>query len=291
MQDLHQQRQKKSRVKNYISLTRLNKPIGIFLLLWPSLWALWLADAGKPNVGIVIIFILGVILMRSAGCVINDFADRHFDAHVERTRNRPLASGKISTRAAFIFFFILCFSAFLLVLFLNRFTILLAFVGAALAVFYPFMKRFTHLPQLGLGAAFAWAVPMAFAAQTNSIPANAWLVFFAAALWPVIYDTMYAMVDRADDLKIGVKSTAILFGRYDVIVIALLQIIFLISLVCIGLSFHLGLFYFISVFFAAVLCCYQLRLIKNRDGQKCFTAFLNNQWIGAIIFAGIVVGS
>ncbi len=229
--------------------------------------------------------------MRSAGCVINDFADRHFDAHVERTRNRPLASGKISTRAALIFFFILCFSAFLLVLFLNCFTILLAFIGAALAVFYPFMKRFTHLPQLGLGAAFAWGGAYGFCCANEFDSSKCMVSIFTAALWPVIYDTMYAMVDRADDLKIGIKSTAILFGRYDVIVIAWLQIIFLMSLVCIGLSFHLNLFYFVSVLFAAVLCCYQLRLIKNRDGQKCFSAFLNNQWIGAIIFAGIVVGS
>lgn len=277
----------RDQLKQCAYLMRLHKPIGIFLLLWPTLWALWLASAGKPNVIIVVIFILGVILMRSAGCVINDIADRNIDGRVERTRLRPLATGKVSVREALVLFFILIFAAFLLVLLLNTFTILLAFVGAALTVFYPLMKRFTHLPQVGLGVAFAWSVPMAFAAEINSIPASAWLVFVIAVIWPVIYDTMYAMVDRRDDLKIGVKSTAILFGSHDKFIIGLLQSIILLLFVLLGYFFQLNLYYYCSVIVAALLFSYQQWLIKDREPQKCFAAFLNNHWVGLSVFTGI----
>jgi 4-hydroxybenzoate polyprenyltransferase len=277
-------------VKNVIYLTRLHKPIGILLLLWPTLWALWLAKHGAPDWRIVSIFVVGVVLMRSAGCVINDIADRHVDKHVERTRDRPLTSGKLSLRAAWGVFFILLTAAFLLVLCLNRFALALSFIGAALAVIYPFMKRFTHLPQLGLGLAFAWGVPMAFAAETNAIPLPAWELFFAAALWPIIYDTMYAMVDRNDDVKIGIKSTAIFFGRYDRLVIGIMQIIFLLLLVDIGTRFDLTTYYFGSLFFAGLLFIYQQILLKSCDRAAYFKAFLNNHWVGMVIFLGILTG-
>ncbi len=278
-----------SSLKNYISLMRLNKPIGILLLLWPTLWALWLAGEGKPDLSIVFIFISGVILMRSAGCIINDFADRHFDTFVARTKDRPLAAGKIKVKSALILFAFLCLCGFLLVLFLNRLTVFLAFIAAFLAIFYPFMKRFTHLPQVGLGIAFAWSVPMAFAAQTNSISIEAWLVFLAATVWPIIYDTIYAMVDRADDEKIGIKSTAILFGKYDKLFIAGLQIIFLGLMIWIGFVYHLNFFYYLSIFIAGMLSGYQQWLIKDGDRGKCFNAFLNNHWLGFVIFLGIVL--
>lgn len=272
----------------YVHLTRLNKPIGILLLLWPTLWALWLAADGVPGTIITAIFIGGVILMRSAGCIINDFADRHFDGRVKRTENRPLATGKISTRSALSLFLILSLCAFLLVLQLNRLTIHLAFIGMVLAVVYPFLKRVTHLPQLGLGLAFAWGVPMAFAAELNSVPTNTWLVFLAAAIWPVIYDTMYAMVDREDDLTIGVKSTAILFASYDKLIILLLQLLFLFLLIVIGYVFVLHAIYFVSLIGVLVLFIYQQFLIRQQN-DGCFKAFLNNNWVGLIIFLGIVL--
>jgi 4-hydroxybenzoate polyprenyltransferase len=273
--------------KQYVYLVRLNKPIGILLLLWPTLWALWLASDGKPEYRIVCIFVLGVFLTRSAGCIINDFADRKWDAHVERTRERPLATGKIKPRAALLLFGVLCLLAFLLVLMLNRLTVMLAFVGVGLMVFYPFMKRFTHLPQLGLGLAYAWGVPMAFAAQTNAVPLQAWLVFLAAAVWPVIYDTMYAMVDRSDDVKVGIKSTAILFGKYDRMMIGLLQLIFLGLLVQVGNVFKLNWPYFLSLAIVAILFVYQFWLIKDNDRKQCFKAFLNNHWVGLGVFLGV----
>jgi len=276
--------------KNFIYLTRLHKPIGILLLLWPTLWALWLAKNGQPDWSIVGVFVSGVILMRSAGCVVNDIADRHVDKHVERTRDRPLTSGKISLRAAWLLFFILLTTSFLLVLCLNRFTIELSFIGALLAVIYPFMKRFTHLPQIGLGLAFAWGVPMAFAAETNTIPPPAWEIFFAAALWAIIYDTMYAMVDRNDDVKVGIKSTAIFFGRYDRFVIGVMQVIFLLLLVDVGMRFHLTKYYFGALFFAGLLFIYQQILLKSRDRKAYFKAFLNNHWVGMVIFLGILTG-
>jgi 4-hydroxybenzoate polyprenyltransferase len=267
---------------------RFHKPIGIFLLLWPTLWALWLAGEGKPNLFIVLIFMLGVVLMRAAGCVINDLADRHFDAHVERTRDRPLVTGQVSTKEALVLFFILIFCAFLLVLFLNQLTFQLAFIGALLAVIYPLLKRVTHLPQFGLGLAFAWGVPMSFAALTNSVPLKAWVLFFAAAIWPVIYDTMYAMVDREDDKKIGVKSTAILFANYDRMILGVLQVMFLVSLFLVGYLFGLDQFYDMSLLAVLGLFLYQQKLIKNRERENCFKAFLNNHWVGLFIFAGMV---
>ncbi len=273
--------------KHYIQLMRLNKPIGILLLLWPTLWALWLAGNGQPNLGVVVVFILGVIIMRSAGCIINDVADKKFDKHVERTRNRPLTTGKIKTKGALILFFCLLLSAFFLILLLNRLTLYLAFVGVLLAVLYPFMKRFTHLPQLGLGLAFAWGVPMAFAAINQTVSQEAWVLFVAAAIWPVIYDTMYAMVDYADDIKIGVKSTAVAWGRASARVIACLQIIFILLLVWCGFLFNLGKFYFLSLFIVGLLFIYQQLLIKNNLPQACFRAFLNNQWVGMAVFIGI----
>jgi 4-hydroxybenzoate polyprenyltransferase len=278
------------KIKHAIFLMRLNKPIGIFLLLWPTWWALWLASSGSPAVSIVLIFTLGVILTRSAGCIINDFADRHIDKHVKRTRERPLTSGKISTRAAFILFALLMLSAFILVLFLNKFTIFLAIIGAALILIYPFMKRVTHLPQVGLGVAYAWGVPMAFAAVNNTIPPISGYIFFAAVIWPVMYDTLYAMVDRADDIKIGVKSTAILFGKHDRLIILFLQIIFLLALILIGYEFHLKWPYFAGISAVTILFGYQQWLIKNRQPENCFNAFLNNNWVGLIIFIGILYG-
>lgn len=277
----------RERLSQYALLMRLDKPIGILLLLWPTLWALWLAGDGHPSSKILIIFVAGVILMRSAGCVINDFADRHFDGHVERTRERPLASQKVSTKEALLLAGFLSLIAFLLVLACNHFTIALAFVGAALAFLYPWLKRFTHLPQLGLGVAFSWSVPMAFAAETNTIPLSAWFLFITCMVWPVIYDTIYAMVDRDDDLKVGIKSTAILFDAMDSFIIGLLQVLFIVMMIIVGLMFHLDSFYFFSLIVAAILFCYQQWLIKSRQPKKYFTAFLNNNWIGFIIFAGI----
>jgi len=276
-----------TKLKHYAYLMRLDKPIGIFLLLWPTLWALLLANQGNLSFKIVIIFVLGVILMRSAGCIINDIADRHFDKHVLRTQNRPLVLGHIKVMEAFYLFLFCISTAFLLVLFLNRLTIELSFLAILFAMIYPFLKRVTHLPQAGLGIAFAWGVPMAFAAENNTIPIVAWEIFLAAFIWPIIYDTMYAMVDRQDDIKIGVKSSAILFGRSDRLVIGFLQILFVVLLMHIGFLFQLPTIYFFGLFLTSMLFFYQQWLIKNRDPGNCFKAFLNNHWIGMIIFAGI----
>jgi 4-hydroxybenzoate polyprenyltransferase len=268
---------------------RLDKPIGVLLLLWPTLWALWLARAGQPHGYVLMIFVLGVILMRSAGCILNDIADRHVDGHIQRTVHRPLPAGQVSVKEACVLASLLMLAAFFLVLFCNRLTLLLAFIGAGLTLVYPFMKRFTHLPQVGLGMAFSWGVPMAFAAEKGSVSLSAWFVFLTGMIWPVIYDTMYAMVDRNDDLKIGVKSTAILFNRMDKFVIGLLQLLFIILLISVGLIFELPPVYDLSVFIAAGLFLYQQWLIKDRDLERCFKAFLNNNWVGAVIFAGIVL--
>jgi 4-hydroxybenzoate polyprenyltransferase len=249
-----------------------------------------LASSGWPDPKIVFIFLAGLVLMRSAGCAINDFADRHFDGHVERTRTRPLASGKITSTEALLLAGLLAFSAFLLVLQCNRLTIYLAFIGAALACIYPFLKRITHLPQLGLGLAFTWGVPMAFAAETNTVSKVAWILFLTGLIWPLIYDTMYAMVDKADDVKIGVKSTAILFNQWDKWLIGLLQILFIVMLILIGYLFHLHFFYDASLVLVMILFIYQQWLIKDRNPQKCFSAFLNNNWVGLIIFVGILTG-
>lgn len=271
----------------YVRLMRLNRPIGIYLVLWPTLWALWLAAAGAPSIKILIIFILGCVLMRSAGCVINDFADRHIDAHVRRTQDRPLATGEINSLEALSLFALLCFIAFLLVLFTNKLTVMLSFVALLLAASYPFVKRFSQLPQLVLGAAFAWSIPMAFAAQNNQVPQAAWLIYVAVILWTVCYDTFYAMVDREDDLKIGVKSTAILFGELDKAMTASLQLLTLFALVMVGSHFKLSWIYYCGLIIAGVLFGYQQYLIRYREREACFHAFLNNNWVGMTVFIGI----
>lgn len=277
------------RVRQYWLLARFHRPIGTFILLWPALWALWLASSGKPDVLVLTVIIAGVVLMRAAGCVINDVADKNFDPHVARTKDRPIASGKVSAKEGIILFIVLCLIAFALVLLLNTYTILLSIIGALLAGSYPFMKRYTHLPQAYLGIAFGWAVPMAFAAQTNTIPAIAWLLYVAVILWALIYDTLYAMVDREDDLKIGVKSSAILFGRYDRQIIAVLQFIMLGLLLIIGRWQQLTSPYYLAIAVAAGLSIYQQKLIINYDKSLCFQAFLNNNWFGLAIFIGLVL--
>lgn len=277
-------------VADYMALMRLNRPVGIYLLLAPTLWALWIASQGQPSIKLIIVFTLGVVIMRSAGCVINDVADRHVDPHVTRTKNRPIAAGRITPIAAVIFFILLCYAAFLLVFFFtNKFTLLLSLGGVALTVLYPFMKRYTYLPQVILGAAFAWSIPMAFAAQTNALPPQVWLLYIANLLWTVAYDTQYAMVDRDDDLKIGVKSTAILFGDLDVLIISVLQTLFLVALFLLGHQLHRGLFYIAGMVVAALLFVYQYRLIRHREPSDCLKAFLNNQWVGASIFIGLLL--
>jgi len=278
----------KDRLYQYWLLMRFHKPIGIFLLLWPTLWALWIASAGKPDWHVMFVFVTGVVLMRAAGCVINDYADRNIDLHVARTNTRPLTAGQVSAKEALILFVVLCLTAFGLVLTLNTFTILLSFGGAALAIIYPFMKRYTHLPQVVLGMAFGWAVPMAFAAQTNEVPRVAWMLYVLAIIWPVIYDTMYAMVDREDDLKIGVKSTAILFGDADRIIIAGLQLILFAGFWLLGKQLELGFSYYFGLFLAAILAAYHQYLIRDRHPAACFKAFLHNNWLGAAIFLGLV---
>ncbi len=267
---------------------RLDKPIGILLLLWPTLWALWIAGEGHPRPWLVAVFVAGVVLMRSAGCVINDYADRNIDSHVKRTAQRPLTAGLVSKKEALTLFALLVVLAFLLVLTLNLLTIGLSLVGAFLATSYPFTKRFTHLPQAYLGAAFGWAIPMSFAAQTGSVDPRSWWLFAAVLIWALIYDTMYAMVDRDDDVNIGIKSTAILFGRYDRLIIGLLQLLFLVLLFYIGRLFGLGITYDIGLAVAALLMLYHQWLIRNRQREKCFKAFLHNHWVGVSVFAGIV---
>lgn len=276
-------------ISAYWRLARFDKPIGTLILLYPALWALWIASDGQPDLLVLTVITLGVIVMRAAGCVINDYADRNFDPHVERTKLRPIAAGEISPKNALIFFACLCLLAFGLVLLLNTFTILLSFVGAFLAASYPFMKRYTHLPQAYLGIAFGWAVPMSFAAQINEIPIEGWILYLAVMLWALVYDTMYAMVDKEDDLKIGVKSTAILFGQYDRHIMGGLQLVILGLLFAIGEMKALGNFYDLGLIAAAVLCIYQQKLIFNREKSACFQAFLNNNWFGLVVFLGIVL--
>lgn len=271
----------------YAKLMRLHRPVGIWLLLWPTLWALWIAGQGHPSPRIVVIFIAGVVLMRSAGCVINDIADRKFDAHVKRTKDRPLATGSVTVREAFVVFGILCLAAFLLVLQLNGLTIGLSLVGLGLAIVYPFMKRYTHWPQVVLGAAYGFAVPMAFAAQQNAIPPIAWLLYAVALLWPLAYDTLYAMVDRKDDKRIGVKSTAVLLGHYDILFVGIIQGCVLVLLMIIGWlqQFHAG--YYLALLIGSGLFLYQHYLIRSRDPEQCFRAFSNNPWFGFVMFLGI----
>ncbi len=277
----------RNRLVQYYYLIRLDKPVGILLLLWPVLWALWIAAEGTPDLDVLIIFILGVIVMRSAGCVLNDLADRNLDRHISRTRNRPITSGKVKPLEAIGLTTVLLLCALILVLNLNDFTFKLSFVAVFLAIIYPFLKRVTYLPQLFLGLAFAWSIPMAFAAQTNSIPDIAWLLFITTVLWAVVYDTMYAMVDKKDDIKIGIKSTAILFDDADRIIIGSIQLMILSSQILTGSKLELGKYYFIGIALASLLSVYQQYLIKDRIPENCFRAFLNNQWYGMIIFAGI----
>lgn len=276
-------------IKDYLQLTRMDKPIGTLLLLWPTLWALWIAAEGVPKLDVLLVFTLGVIFMRSAGCVINDFADRRVDGHVKRTENRPLAAGRISSRAALLFFLLLTLLAFLLVLTMNTLTIMLSFVAVALAACYPFMKRYTHLPQVVLGMAFGWAIPMGFAAQLDFVPSYAWLLFLANILWTVAYDTLYAMVDRDDDLKIGIKSTAILFAEKDKLIVGLLQLATLLCLGILGWWLALPSVYFAGLTIVAGLFVYQQRLIVNRDRESCFKAFLHNNYVGMVIFISLLL--
>ncbi|MCV6638898.1 4-hydroxybenzoate octaprenyltransferase [Candidatus Albibeggiatoa sp. nov. NOAA] len=277
------------RLYQYALLTRLHRPIGIYLLLWPTLWAVWISSAGQPNWLIATVFVAGVVLMRSAGCVINDYADRHIDPHVSRTKLRPIANGDVSSKEALMLFVVLCLIAFGLVLLLNLLTIQLSFIALLLAAIYPFMKRYTHLPQVFLGAAFGWAIPMAFAAELNTVPMVAWWLFTINVLWVVVYDTMYAMVDREDDLKIGVKSTAILFGQADKVVIAGLQILVIALLIVLGLQLQFNWVYYVGLIAATLFALYQQWLIKDREPALCFKAFLNNHWFGLVIFMGIVL--
>ena len=271
----------------YFRLMRLNKPIGIYLLLWPTYWALFLSAGGWPDIDLLIIFTFGVIITRSAGCVINDYADREIDKHIARTRDRPITAGEISPKAALLLFFALGLIAFALVLLTNTLTIKISFIAIALAVLYPFTKRWTNLPQLILGLAFAMSVPMAFSAQTGTVPASAGWIFLATVLWTLIYDTFYAMADRDEDLKIGVKSTAILFAKYDHIFITLLQVLLMIVFIKIGNLFDLGAFYDISLIIILLFMIYHQFLIKKRQKMDYFKAFINNHFIGMTVFFGI----
>ncbi|MDR3430318.1 MAG: 4-hydroxybenzoate octaprenyltransferase [Rouxiella aceris] len=275
--------------RDYCRLMRIDKPIGSLLLLWPTLWALWLASNGVPDSHILIVFVLGVFFMRAAGCVVNDYADRKIDGHVKRTAGRPLPSGVISSKQAKILFVLLVLASFGLVLTLNRMTILLSLVGLALAWIYPFMKRVSHLPQVVLGAAFGWAIPMGYMAVIESVPISCWLLFVANICWTVAYDTQYAMVDRDDDLKIGVKSTAILFGRFDNLIIGLLQLATLMLMALVGYLSHLGPAFYWSLVLAACLFAHQQKITAQRQREQCFQAFRNNNYVGMVLFLGILL--
>ncbi|MGZ8252011.1 MAG: 4-hydroxybenzoate octaprenyltransferase [Methylophilaceae bacterium] len=276
------------KIDAYERLMRLDKPIGILLLLWPTLWALWIAGEGRPYWLLACIFIMGTVLMRSAGCVINDVADRKFDGQVERTQLRPLATGEVSVKEALLLAAVLSLTAFVFVLFLNRLTILLSFAALFLAASYPFTKRFFAIPQAYLGIAFGFGIPMAFASETGAIPTVAWLMLLANIFWAIAYDTVYAMVDREDDLKIGIHSSAIFFGRYDVVAIMLCYAAMLSILAVVGFMLKLAWPYFMGLGLAAMLAVYHYTLIKARRRADCFKAFLHNNWLGAVIFAGIL---
>ncbi|WP_372987652.1 4-hydroxybenzoate octaprenyltransferase [Marinobacter sp.] len=279
-----------SRLTDYARLLRIDRPIGSLLLLWPTYWALWLAGDGNPGIGNIIVFTLGVFFMRAAGCAINDFADRDWDKHVKRTKDRPLTAGRIQAWEAVALFAALCLISFLMVvLFTNTLTLYLSFGGVILAFIYPFMKRYTHLPQLFLGAAFSWAIPMAWAAEANELSQLTWLLFTANVLWTVAYDTLYAMVDRDDDLKVGIKSTAILFGDADKAIIGMLQALVILILVMVGHRAELGVFYYLGVAVMAGLFAYHQYLARDRAREGCFKAFLNNNWAGFAVFAGLVI--
>ncbi|HAU01975.1 MAG TPA: 4-hydroxybenzoate octaprenyltransferase [Porticoccaceae bacterium] len=273
----------------WMRLMRLDRPIGTYLLLWPTLWALWFASAGHPSPRNLLIFTLGVVVMRAAGCVINDYDDRHVDGAVARTKNRPLPAGEVTPATALALFFVLLVAALGLVLLTNSLTIKLAFGGAAVAALYPFLKRVTHLPQLGLGVAWAWSTPMAFAAETNALPPALWVVFAAIVFWTIAFDTYYAMVDREDDVEVGIKSTAILFGRYDLLIIGLLQVGVLVLLAIAGGLFDRGALYFVSLAVAAGYFINQYRISRRRDRDACFAAFLNNHRVGMVIFIGLAL--
>ncbi|ELI6447633.1 4-hydroxybenzoate octaprenyltransferase [Photobacterium damselae] len=278
-----------TKARAYWQLARFDRPIGSLLLLWPTLWALFLAADGWPSPHVLVVFVLGVIFMRAAGCVINDFADRNFDGHVKRTCQRPMPSGKVSEREALGLFGLLVLISFLLVLTMNTLTISLSVIGLALAAAYPFMKRYTHLPQLVLGVAFGWSIPMAYAAQSGQLPLAAWLLFAANILWTIAYDTQYAMVDRDDDLNIGIKSTAILFGRFDKMIIGMLQLGTLLLLTAVGGVLGLSQIFYWFLLLAAMLFVYQQMLIKQRQREDCFRAFLNNNYVGMVICIGLAV--
>lgn len=279
----------RQKIPHFVALTRLDSPIGIYLLLWPMLWALWFAAKGVPNLDVLFIFVLGTILTRSAGCAINDYADRDFDGHVERTQTRPLATGVLKPSEALLVAGALMLIAFILVLFTNTLTIAMSFAALLLAFTYPFAKRYTYLPQVILGAAFGFAIPMAFASQTNAVPHTAWWLFGTAVLWSVAYDTLYAIADRPDDLKIGVKSSAILFGKYDLTIVGIIQCVVLISLAFIGQHYDRGIVYFTGLIAASGFVIYQLWIARDRESTKCVQAFLNNSWLGMTVFIGLVI--
>ncbi|HEY2453037.1 MAG TPA: 4-hydroxybenzoate octaprenyltransferase [Scandinavium sp.] len=278
-----------TKLQAYCHLMRLHKPIGTLLLLWPTLWALWVAMPGIPPLWILVVFVVGVWSMRAAGCVVNDYADRKIDGHVKRTAYRPLPNGDVTEKEARVVFVVLVLLSFLLVLTLNTMTILLSVVGLALAWVYPFMKRYTHLPQVVLGAAFGWSIPMAYAAVSESLPLSCWLMFAANICWTVAYDTQYAMVDRDDDVKIGVKSTAILFGKHDKLIIGILQVLTLALMAAVGWLSHLNWEFYWSIFVAGALFIYQQKLIKNRERDACFKAFMNNNYVGLVLFIGLAM--
>jgi 4-hydroxybenzoate polyprenyltransferase len=277
------------RAWDFVQLSRMDKPIGIYLLLWPTLWALWIAGEGAPSLGNLVIFVLGVVFMRAAGCVVNDFADRHVDGHVQRTEQRPLVSGRVRGREALVFFAVLVTLSFLLVLCTNAATIGLSLGGLALAASYPFMKRYTYYPQVVLGAAFSWGMPMAFTAETGHVPLAAWWLYLANLLWTVAYDTYYAMTDREDDLRIGVKSTAILFGNSDRLIIGLLQGLAVVCLLLAGARFGLGGWFYAGLAVAVGCFAWQSWHARHRERMACFEAFLHNHWAGLAIFVGIVL--
>ena len=278
-----------SKTRALLQLIRFDKPVGTLLLLWPALWALWLAAQGVPDYALLAIFVAGTFLTRSAGCIINDIADRNLDGAVARTNARPLVTGVVTVREAIALFIVLMMLAFILVLLTNQLTVMLSFAAVLLVCSYPFMKRYTQLPQLVLGAAFSWSIPMAFAAQIGTLPPGLWLVYLGNLLWTMAYDTEYAMVDREDDLKIGIKSTAILFGRYDRPMITILQALSLICLYLAGQTFELGLYFNVSLIVSAALFGYQQHLIRKRRPNRCFRAFLHNNWVGMAIFVGVVL--
>lgn len=280
---------KHSVLQPYLRLMRLDRPIGILLLMWPTLSALWIAAEGLPDLTVLMVFVLGVIIMRSAGCAINDFADREVDGDVWRTEGRPLATGELQARDAIMVFVVLALAAFGLVLLLNTMTIMLSLVAVFLAATYPFMKRYTYLPQIYLGMAFGWAIPMAFTAQTGTLPVIAWLLFMANIIWTTVYDTFYAMADREDDLKIGVKSTAILFGDDDRVIQGILQVAYLLVMVLIGQQLELSAVYYLGLVIVAALFIYQQFLSRQREPKACLKAFLNNNWVGLVIFASLVL--